>query len=167
MSKANLLHRREVVSTILKDRKGMIAVGGLGASTNDMAAALRCAAEGARVAIVDVNEASGQEVVDLIRAAGGTAARRAVRPRRCVPPPRNRHARHCRARQRGEAQRARWRGEGESGRGGGEDGAGVEEEPGGQTDAMAGATFSAKRRIERRASSVGSPGSAMSRSTRR
>jgi thiamine pyrophosphate-dependent acetolactate synthase large subunit-like protein len=39
MSKANLLHRRDVVSAILKDRKGMVAVGGLGASTNDMAAA--------------------------------------------------------------------------------------------------------------------------------
>jgi thiamine pyrophosphate-dependent acetolactate synthase large subunit-like protein len=39
MSKANLLDRRAVVSTILKDRKGMVAVGGLGASTNDMAAA--------------------------------------------------------------------------------------------------------------------------------
>jgi thiamine pyrophosphate-dependent acetolactate synthase large subunit-like protein len=39
MSKANLLHRRDVVSTILKDRKGMVAIGGLGASTNDMAAA--------------------------------------------------------------------------------------------------------------------------------
>src|SRR2546429_10021219 len=38
MSKANLLHRRSVVSTLLKDRKGMVAVGGLGASTNDMAA---------------------------------------------------------------------------------------------------------------------------------
>ena len=39
MSKANLLDRRAVVSSILKDRKGMVAVGGLGASTNDMAAA--------------------------------------------------------------------------------------------------------------------------------
>ena len=39
MSKTNLLDRRVVVSTLLKDRKGMIAVGGLGASTNDMAAA--------------------------------------------------------------------------------------------------------------------------------
>ena len=39
MSKANLLHRRDVVASILKDRKGMVAVGGLGASTNDMAAA--------------------------------------------------------------------------------------------------------------------------------
>ena len=39
MSKANLLHRRAVVSSLLKDRKGMVAVGGLGASTNDMAAA--------------------------------------------------------------------------------------------------------------------------------
>jgi thiamine pyrophosphate-dependent acetolactate synthase large subunit-like protein len=39
MSKANLLDRRVVVSTMLKDRKGIIAVGGLGASTNDMAAA--------------------------------------------------------------------------------------------------------------------------------
>jgi thiamine pyrophosphate-dependent acetolactate synthase large subunit-like protein len=39
MSMANLLDRRVVVSTLLKDRKGMVAVGGLGASTNDMAAA--------------------------------------------------------------------------------------------------------------------------------
>lgn len=39
MSKANLLDRRAVVSTMLKDRKGIVAVGGLGASTNDMAAA--------------------------------------------------------------------------------------------------------------------------------
>jgi len=39
MSKTNLLDRRAVVSTMLKDRKGMVAVGGLGASTNDMAAA--------------------------------------------------------------------------------------------------------------------------------
>ena len=39
MSKANLLDRRAVVSSLLKDRKGIIAVGGLGASTNDMAAA--------------------------------------------------------------------------------------------------------------------------------
>ena len=39
MSKTNLLDRRAVVSTLLKDRKGMVAVGGLGASTNDMAAA--------------------------------------------------------------------------------------------------------------------------------
>ena len=38
MSKANLLDRRAVVATLLKDRKGMVAVGGLGASTNDMAA---------------------------------------------------------------------------------------------------------------------------------
>ena len=39
MSMANLLDRRAVVSTLLKDRKGLVAVGGLGASTNDMAAA--------------------------------------------------------------------------------------------------------------------------------
>src|SRR5207244_6345425 len=39
MSKANLLHRRDVVASLLKDRKGLVAVGGLGASTNDMAAA--------------------------------------------------------------------------------------------------------------------------------
>ena len=39
MSKANLLHRRDVVASLLKGRKGMVAVGGLGASTNDMAAA--------------------------------------------------------------------------------------------------------------------------------
>jgi len=36
---ANLLDRRAVVSTMLRDRKGIVAVGGLGASTNDMAAA--------------------------------------------------------------------------------------------------------------------------------
>ena len=39
MSKTNLLDRRAVVATLLQDRKGMVAVGGLGASTNDMAAA--------------------------------------------------------------------------------------------------------------------------------
>jgi thiamine pyrophosphate-dependent acetolactate synthase large subunit-like protein len=39
MNKTNLLDRRAVVSTMLKDRKGMVAIGGLGASTNDMAAA--------------------------------------------------------------------------------------------------------------------------------
>ena len=39
MSKANLLDRRAVVAGLLRDRKGMVAVGGLGASTNDMAAA--------------------------------------------------------------------------------------------------------------------------------
>jgi thiamine pyrophosphate-dependent acetolactate synthase large subunit-like protein len=38
MSKTNLLDRRAVVATLLKDRKSMVAVGGLGASTNDMAA---------------------------------------------------------------------------------------------------------------------------------
>jgi thiamine pyrophosphate-dependent acetolactate synthase large subunit-like protein len=39
MSKANLLDRRDVVSTLLAERKGAIAVGGLGASTYDIAAA--------------------------------------------------------------------------------------------------------------------------------
>src|SRR6476659_6648109 len=39
MSKANLLDRRSVVSSLLKDRKGTIAVGGLGASAYDIAAA--------------------------------------------------------------------------------------------------------------------------------
>jgi thiamine pyrophosphate-dependent acetolactate synthase large subunit-like protein len=39
MSKANRLDRRAVVAGLLKDRKGMIAVGGLGASTYDIAAA--------------------------------------------------------------------------------------------------------------------------------
>ena len=39
MSKANRLDRRAVVSSLLKDRKGAIAVGGLGASTYDIAAA--------------------------------------------------------------------------------------------------------------------------------
>jgi thiamine pyrophosphate-dependent acetolactate synthase large subunit-like protein len=39
MSKANLLDRREVVKTLLADRKNAIAVGGLGASTYDIAAA--------------------------------------------------------------------------------------------------------------------------------
>jgi thiamine pyrophosphate-dependent acetolactate synthase large subunit-like protein len=38
MSKANLLDRRAVVSSLLNDRKGAIAVGGLGASTYDIAA---------------------------------------------------------------------------------------------------------------------------------
>jgi hypothetical protein len=39
MSKANLLDRREVVASLLADRKGSIVVGGLGASTYDIAAA--------------------------------------------------------------------------------------------------------------------------------
>lgn len=39
MSKANLLDRRQVVASLLADRKGAIAVGGLGASTYDIAAA--------------------------------------------------------------------------------------------------------------------------------
>jgi thiamine pyrophosphate-dependent acetolactate synthase large subunit-like protein len=39
MSKANLLDRRQVVSSLLADRKGAVAVGGLGASTYDIAAA--------------------------------------------------------------------------------------------------------------------------------
>ena len=39
MSKANLLDRRDVVATLLAERKGAIAVGGLGASTYDIAAA--------------------------------------------------------------------------------------------------------------------------------
>lgn len=39
MSKANLLERRSVVSALLEGRKGAIAVGGLGASTYDIAAA--------------------------------------------------------------------------------------------------------------------------------
>src|SRR5213078_3842916 len=39
MSKANLLDRRRVVSSLLANRKDAIVVGGLGASTNDMAAA--------------------------------------------------------------------------------------------------------------------------------
>jgi thiamine pyrophosphate-dependent acetolactate synthase large subunit-like protein len=39
MSKANLLHRRAVVAALLKERGATIAVGGLGASTYDIAAA--------------------------------------------------------------------------------------------------------------------------------
>jgi thiamine pyrophosphate-dependent acetolactate synthase large subunit-like protein len=39
MSKANLLDRREVVGSLLANRKDAIAVGGLGASTYDIAAA--------------------------------------------------------------------------------------------------------------------------------
>jgi thiamine pyrophosphate-dependent acetolactate synthase large subunit-like protein len=39
MSKANLLERRSVVSSLLAERKDAIAVGGLGASTYDIAAA--------------------------------------------------------------------------------------------------------------------------------
>jgi thiamine pyrophosphate-dependent acetolactate synthase large subunit-like protein len=39
MNKANLLDRRAVVSRLLANRKGAIAVGGLGASTYDIAAA--------------------------------------------------------------------------------------------------------------------------------
>jgi thiamine pyrophosphate-dependent acetolactate synthase large subunit-like protein len=39
MSKANLLDRRSVVASLLKDRKDALVVGGLGATTYDMAAA--------------------------------------------------------------------------------------------------------------------------------
>ena len=39
MSKANLLDRRKVVSSLLADRKDTVVVGGLGASTYDIAAA--------------------------------------------------------------------------------------------------------------------------------
>jgi thiamine pyrophosphate-dependent acetolactate synthase large subunit-like protein len=39
MSKANLLNRRTVVTGLLRDRKDAIVVGGLGASTYDIAAA--------------------------------------------------------------------------------------------------------------------------------
>jgi thiamine pyrophosphate-dependent acetolactate synthase large subunit-like protein len=39
MSKANLLHRRRVVSSLLAQRKDAIVIGGLGASTYDIAAA--------------------------------------------------------------------------------------------------------------------------------
>ena len=39
MSKANLLGRRDVVTQLLADRKEAIVVGGLGASTYDIAAA--------------------------------------------------------------------------------------------------------------------------------
>lgn len=39
MSKANLLDRRRVVAALLADRKDVVAIGGLGASTNDMCAA--------------------------------------------------------------------------------------------------------------------------------
>ena len=39
MSKANLLDRRSVVASLLAERKGAIVVGGLGASTYDLAAA--------------------------------------------------------------------------------------------------------------------------------
>ena len=39
MSKANLLDRRQVVATLLAERKGAIAIGGLDASTYDIAAA--------------------------------------------------------------------------------------------------------------------------------
>ena len=39
MSNANHLDRRQVVATLLADRKGAVAIGGLGASTYDIAAA--------------------------------------------------------------------------------------------------------------------------------
>ena len=39
MSHSNLLHRRDVVANLLSQRGGLVAVGGLGASTYDMAAA--------------------------------------------------------------------------------------------------------------------------------
>ena len=40
MSKANLLDRRAVVAQLLKNRQGAIAVGGLGASTYDIATSI-------------------------------------------------------------------------------------------------------------------------------
>jgi thiamine pyrophosphate-dependent acetolactate synthase large subunit-like protein len=39
MKKPNLLDRRDVVKTLLANRKDVIAIGGLGASTNDITAA--------------------------------------------------------------------------------------------------------------------------------
>lgn len=39
MSRANLLDRRHVVSALLANRKDVVAIGGLGASTNNMCAA--------------------------------------------------------------------------------------------------------------------------------
>jgi thiamine pyrophosphate-dependent acetolactate synthase large subunit-like protein len=39
MSKTNLLDRRKVVATLLTERKDAVAIGGLGASTNDITAA--------------------------------------------------------------------------------------------------------------------------------
>jgi thiamine pyrophosphate-dependent acetolactate synthase large subunit-like protein len=39
MSKANLLDRRAVVAALLANRKELVAIGGLGASTNDITAA--------------------------------------------------------------------------------------------------------------------------------
>jgi len=39
MSKANLLDRRAVVKSLLADRKDALVVGGLGATTYDLAAA--------------------------------------------------------------------------------------------------------------------------------
>jgi thiamine pyrophosphate-dependent acetolactate synthase large subunit-like protein len=39
MSKANLLDRRQVVCALLANRKDVVAIGGLGASTNDITAA--------------------------------------------------------------------------------------------------------------------------------
>ncbi len=39
MSKANLLDRRQVVAALVADRRDAVAIGGLGASTNDMTAA--------------------------------------------------------------------------------------------------------------------------------
>jgi thiamine pyrophosphate-dependent acetolactate synthase large subunit-like protein len=39
MSKTNLLDRRQVVAALLANRKDVVAIGGLGASTNDIAAA--------------------------------------------------------------------------------------------------------------------------------
>ena len=39
MSKANLLDRRAVVAALLANRKDVVAIGGLGASTNDITAA--------------------------------------------------------------------------------------------------------------------------------
>lgn len=55
----------------LKDKVAVItgAASGIGRAT-----ALRYAQEGAKVVVADINEAGGQETVDQITAAGGTAA---------------------------------------------------------------------------------------------
>lgn len=54
----------------MKDRAGLISAGGSGMGR---AGALRIAAEGAKVAVIDRDAAAANETVETIKAAGGTA----------------------------------------------------------------------------------------------
>ena len=60
MSKANLLDRRRVVASLLADRKGAIAVGGLGAATYDIAATIAAKHPNNLTIVVLDNESYGE-----------------------------------------------------------------------------------------------------------